>query len=514
MDKLSGVSRSIAAAPSLEHLPGDVLEKILHYLPVKLARNTFRLVNRNFLVGTDYLRTAGMLQTQIRNKVATESQRQAESHLASLISDCMNGAFPVALRCSMIMELIGTLPQLPAAAHADAMRVVLARCETIGEQTEPAFRQQSRAQCIHAYQRRSEQEPQLLKFTPANDEDARIAAGYFTEIDITAVPLKQVVSHLDHLLAAMDWADAMDDSEEGERALIILCEHCTDTFAQLNDAPASLKKDAAWGQLQALKTPFAQKALLLVPVRSMVCQAALVSVTLDLAEQASAMRRQAEKDGRDLILKTPDAMLSANLVALARSLFRKGVINTVIKRVEAWPDPVARLAMLRQLAIVAWEKGAMDHMERLCAGICKLDPPDAVALQAFMQANMKQLPSVRLEMATRDVMPYMLCVPSGLARVAALETLGMFLLVFLGKNQSARAQARFFALLEYSNRVHATLINTYYNSDEAELERRADAAKSTGGRAAAGAASSTTDPRTNPTYQAAMRMLKELKKQN
>ena len=208
MDKLSGVSRSIAAAPSLEHLPDDVLEKILHYLPVKLARNTFRLVNRNFLVGTDYLRIAGMLQTRIRNKVATESQRQAESHLASLIGDCMNSAFPVALRCSMIMELIGTLPQLPAAAHADAMRVVLARCETIGEQTEPAFRQQSMAQCIHAYQRRSEQEPQLLKFTPANDEEARIAAGYFTEIDITAVPPKQVVSHLDQIGLNRDAAAA------------------------------------------------------------------------------------------------------------------------------------------------------------------------------------------------------------------------------------------------------------------------------------------------------------------
>ena len=72
----------------------------------------------------------------------------------------------------------------------------------------------------------------------------------------------------------------------------------------------------------------------------------------------------------------------------------------------------------------------------------------------------------------------------------------------------------FFALLAYSNRVHATLINTYYHSDEAELERRANAAKSTGGGAAAGAASSMTDPRTNRTYQAAMRMLKELKKQN
>lgn len=226
------------------------------------------------------------------------------------------------------------------------------------------------------------------------------------------------------------------------------------------------------------------------------------------------MRKQAEKDGRNLIANTPDAMLIANVVPLSRSLFRKGVIYTLIKRVEAWPDPGARLPMLRQLAIVAWENGAMDLRERLCAGICKLDPPDAVALEAMMQANMDQRGSVRLEMATRDVIPYLLCVPSGLPRVAALETLGIFLLVVPERNQSTRAQARFTALLVYSIRAHAKLISTYYDSNEAELERRADAARSTGGGAAAGAASSTTGPRTNPTYVTMMRMLEEMKKQN
>lgn len=516
MDKLSGVSRITAAPPNLEQLPHDVLQKVLHYLPVKLARDAFRLINRHYLARTDYLRIAGMVQIRIRNKVAAESQQQAAGRLASLLGDCMNSAFSWDLRASMFNEIIGTLPQLSAAAHADALRLVLAQCDTMREQSGQAVRQQCMARCIHAYQRRTEHDPQLERFTPRNDEEARIAADYFgTRMDLAAVPLKAVIHHLEHLLAAMDWAEAMDHREAGERAMIIMCQHCTNAFGLLNDAPVSLKADAAWGQLPALKTRFAQKALLLVPVQSTICQAALISVILDLAEQGSAMRKQAEKDGRNLVARTPDAMLSANLVPLARNLFRKGVINTLIKRVESWPHPGARLAMLRQLAIVAWEVGAMDHMERLCAGICKLDPPDPVALQALMKANQQQRALIRLEMATRDIIPYLLCAPSGLPRVAALETLGIFMLIFPEKNQDARTQARFAALLHYANRGHASLIKTYYSSNEAELERHAGAARSTGGRApAAAAASATTDPSKNPTFVAMMRMLEEMKKQN
>ena len=514
MDKLSSTTRPVAAAAlNLQHLPDDVLRKILNYFPVKAARRTFRLLNRQFLIGTDYLRIAGMVQTRIRNKAATESQQRAESRFATLIDDCMNSAFPLALSSSLVVELIGTLPQLAPAAHAEAIRVVLARCSAIGEHAGDMARQKCMALCIHAYQLRTEQEPRLPLFKPGNDEEARIAAGYFTEIDVAATPTKQLVTHLEHLLAAMDWADAMEDSKEGEAALTLLCEHCTDTFLQLNHAPAPMKKEAAWAQLPALKIRFAQKALLLYPMRSMPCQAALVAVTLDLAVQDSAMRRQAEKDGQNLFAETPDAMLPANLTMLARSLFRKGVINTLIMRVQAWSDPVARLAMLRQLAIVAWEKGAMDYMEHLCANVSKLDPPDAAALQAFMQANMHQEPMVRLEMATRDVMPYLLCVPTGLPRVAALEAVGPFIAVVPGKNQSVRAQERFLALLNYSTRTNAKLMLTYYSSNEAELERHADAAKAASNPAAAGSASASSDPNNNPAYRAIMKMIEDLKKQ-
>lgn len=515
MDKLSSTPRPVAAAAlNLQHLPDDVLRKILHYFPVKATRRTFRLLNRQFLIGTDYLRIAGMVQTRIRSKAATESQQRAESRFATLIDDCMNSAFPLALSSSLVVELIGTLPQLAPAAHAEAMRVVLARCAAIGEHAGDMARQKWMALCIHAYQLRTEQEPRLPMFKPGNDEEARIAAAYFTEIDVAATPMKQLASHLEHLLAAMDWADAMDDSEEGDGVLTLLCEHCTDTFFQLNHAPAVMKKDAAWAQLPALKTRFAQKAVLLYPMRSVSCQAALVAVTLDLAVQDSAMRRQAEKDGQNLFAETPNAMLPANLAVLARSLFRKGVINTLIMRVEAWSDPVTRLAMLRQLAIVAWEKGAMDYMEYLCANISKLNPPDAVALQALMQANMHQGPMVRMEMVTRDVMPYLLCVPPGLPRVAALEAAGLFKAVVPELNQSVRAQERFLALLSYSTRTHARLIATYYSSNEAELERHADAAKAASNPTAAGGASARSDPNDNPAYRAVMQMFQNMKKQN
>jgi hypothetical protein len=515
MDKLSSVSRS-TAAPCLEHLPHDVLQHILHYFPIKGARNVFKMLAKGYLASTDYLRIAGLVQARIRNKVVGKSQQQAESRLASLIEDCMNTAFPVALRSALVMQLIETLPQLPGASHAAAMQIVLTHCGTIGEHAGQVAKQKCMAECIHAYQRRTELEPQLEKFRPANDEESRIAAGYFAaDLDHGSVPFMQVISHLTNLLAAMDSADAMDDSEEGDRAIAMMCGHCTELFAVLHGDAVTLQKNAGWGQIAVLKATFAAKATLLFPTRSLACQAALVSVVLDLSEQGSAMRKQAEKDGRNLIADTPNDMLSANLTPLATSLFRKGVINTLIKRVEAWPVPDARLGMLRQLAIVAWERGAMDHMEHLCASICKLVPPDPVALQALMQANLQKGAFDRMEISTRDVIPYLLCVPPGLPRVAAIETLGIFSLAMPELNQGIKAQRRFLSLLNYSIRARTTLIRRYYSSNEAELERVADAAKSNNGRSPAGSsASSSAGLRANPTYVAAMQMLEQFKKQN
>ena len=516
MDKLSTSSRSIASEPCFQHLPHEVLQQVLSYLPIKGARNVFKLLSRDYRVNTDYLRVAGLVQARIRDKVKIESQQQAESRLASLVGDCMNGAFPVALRSALIMELGGTLSQLPATLHAEALRFFLSQCGTIGEHAGPVARHKCMLQSIHAYQRRTELEPQLQKFMSVNDEEATIAADYFiADIDHGTVPLMQVIHHLAGLLAAMDGADAMNDSEQGDRAIAMMCEHCTDLFAVLDSDAVMLRNKAGWEQIAVLKARFAEKATLLFPARSMSCQAALVSVVLDLSGQGSAMRRQAEKDGRSLIARTPDAMLLENLAPLARTLFRRGVINTLIKRVEAWPEPGVKLGMLRQLAVVAWERGAMDHMERLCESICKLAPPDPVAMQALMQENSHKDGFSRMEIGTRDILPYLLCVPTGLPRVAAIEALGIFLLVLPEPKQSKKLQSRLLALCAYAVRAQAILMGRYYASNEPELERIADAAKAATIRPAmGGAASSTASPRTNPAYEAAMRMLEQHRQQN
>lgn len=507
---ISSLTCSVAAPAALEQLPGELLHSILHHLPVKTTRNAFKLINRNYLAGTDYLRIAGMVQTRIRNKVTATSSEQAERHLTSLINDCMNRAFPAALKHSLLMELIGTLSQLPAAMHADAMQFVLAQCNAIGEQCGPATRQACMTLCIHAYQNRSECEPQLEKFWPVTDEEIRIAAHYFAEdIDPASVPFPQLLNHLGSLLAAMDSANGMQDSEAGDRALTMLCNHCTDTFSVIDGGTEVLRKHAGWEQVANLKAAFARKALLLFPDKSVTCQAALLSITLAFAGKDSAMHKQAEIDGRDLIMAIPDALLALDLAPLATSLFRTDVVKLLIERVEGWTEPLERLAMLRQLATAAWERGEMSHMEQLCASISRMVPPDAVALQALMQANMQLRSAERLEFATRDVIPYLLCVPSGLTRVAALDTLGRMMEIVPDNGQGMKAKQRWTALRLYSLNAHGRLISTYYSSNERELERMADAA-----RLPVGAASLPTHPAINALLDAAMRVLAQPRSTN
>jgi hypothetical protein len=478
-DDVSSVSRSAPAPASLEQLPQDVLHEILHQLPVKTTRNAFKLVNRNYLAGTDYLRIAGMVQTRIRNKVTATSWAQAESHLTGLINDCMNKAFPAALRHSLLMELVGTLPQLPAAMHAEAMQFVLAQCNAIGEQCGPATRQACMTLCIHAYQHRSESEPQLEKFWPVTDEEVRIAASYFAEdIDPASFPFPQLLNHLNSLLAAMDSASGMQDSQAGDRALTMLCNHCTDTFTVIDGGAEVLRKNAGWEQVANLKAAFASKALLLFPGKSAACQAALLSITLAFAGKNSAMCKQAEMDGRDLIRAIPDTSLALALSAVATSLLRHDIGEQLIERVDAWPAPAERLAMLRQLATLAWEKGAMPQMERICARICKLTPPDPVALQALVQASMSRPAAERIDCATRDVIPYLLCVPSGLPRLAAFDAMLELIRAVPELKPGMKAQQRWSALRQYAIDAKLRMLTVHYSSNERELEQSANGASS------------------------------------
>src|SRR6476646_6354185 len=115
MDQLSRVSRN-TAEPCFDHLPADVLQHVLHYMPIKGARNVFKLLAKGYLVSTDYLRVAGLVQARIRNKVLGETQVQASNRFAGLIDDCMDHRLPASTTISLLMELINLLPALPAAA--------------------------------------------------------------------------------------------------------------------------------------------------------------------------------------------------------------------------------------------------------------------------------------------------------------------------------------------------------------------------------------------------------------
>lgn len=477
LSETPSASRVIAASSHLQQLPRELFQKIVHYLPVKTARNAFRLVNRDYLGGTEYLLMAGLLQTRIRNKVGTESQQQAESRLASLINDCMRDDFPAALKRSLIMELIETLPQLPAAAHAHAMRFVLARGDTIGRQAGQATRRDCMVRCIHGYQQRSEQAPQLESFTPANDEEARIAFAYFTGIDPTTVPLSQVIRHLDHLSLAMCRAELMSDGEEAERAMVFLYQYCIDTFTLLDGMPFYLKQGKAWAHILELKSLFAKPALLMLPLRTAPVQAVLVSLVLGFSAQGSAMYLQAESDGLALMEETSDAMLPSRLAWLANNLFHGGLVDVLIKRVQSRPDTVGRLAMLRQLAVVAWEKGAMGHMEKICAEICRLDPPDPAVLETLMQANTQKDKVARLDISTRDVLPYLLHVPPGPTRDAAVRSAAFFSIGITSLDTGLKERLRSAALYAYALSAMMKLKPDGQGSSEAKPDRRPDVAE-------------------------------------
>jgi hypothetical protein len=509
MDKLSSVSRS-TAAPSFEHLPHDVLQHVLHYLPIKGARNVFKLLAKGYLASTDYLRIAGLVRARIRSKVAAESQQQAESRLASLINDCMNGAFSVALRHSLIMDLIGTLPQLSGVSHAEAMRIVLIHCDLIGKHAGQVARQKCMAECIHAYQRRTELEPRLEKFRPANDKEARIAADYFlADLERPDVSFKVGIERLENLLDAMDWIAAMSSSDIGSQTLIMMCDYSTENFAQLDNPYAMVAKVVRSERHQTLRTKFAEKALLLLPAQSMTCQAALISVILDLSEEGSTIRMQGAKDGRNLIRKISDAELVKNMTRIATSLSHKGVINTLIDRVEAWPEPRARVSLLRQIAVVAWKKRATDAMERVCARICKMEPPDPVALNVLMQANMHIGIAARVELATRDVIPYLLCAAPGLARATAIKTLSRFMPMLPDFSNQPKQQRRMMALSTYGMMAQVRLIH------EAELKQISDAPRLQGDQNFNGDVMTLMeDPRFLPISATMSRLLSNVEKTN
>ncbi|RYF45349.1 MAG: hypothetical protein EOO38_16175, partial [Cytophagaceae bacterium] len=96
-------------------MPPDVLQHILHYLPIKGARNVFRLLSQGYLASTDYLRVAGLVRARIRSTAAETTQAQALQRFTVLAQDCMDQRLPAGTTSSLFLELVDLLPALPIA---------------------------------------------------------------------------------------------------------------------------------------------------------------------------------------------------------------------------------------------------------------------------------------------------------------------------------------------------------------------------------------------------------------
>lgn len=470
MDKIGAATRSPAVMAGIENLPCEVFQHILHYLPVRKTRDTFRRLNKAYHANTDYLRIAGLVQLRIGARVAAEKEQQALSRFNGLMNDCMDMRLPGAMKASLIMSLADTLAWLPTACRAGAMRDMLSLCSALGRESGLEVVRRCMQRCILAYQRSSDVDGRLSKFQPMNDEEACIAADHFVaDLDPTMVPCEQIINHLDDLLGAMDWANDVDSLEERGCLLSLMSDHCTSMFAMLNAAPDSLRKDPRWALVPQIGTRFARKALLLIPMQTISCQAALISVVLDLSLQERTLIRHAELDAQQLIRTTPDALMLASWKSVANGLCRNGVIDLLIKRAIAWPDRNCRLAMLKELAGIAWEKGAMGHMDRLCATISKIEPPDLALLKKLMEKSATGGVLERTELVTRDIIPYLKCVAPSPAQSNMIDMINAFMLVPITVEPGLKRNMRLNVLYSYFQQSYVHLLGTTVtNAAEAE----------------------------------------------
>jgi hypothetical protein len=128
-----------------------------------------------------------------------------------------------------------------------------------------------------------------------------------------------------------------------------------------------------------------------------------------------------------------------------------------------------------------------------------------------MQANMEESAFAHMEIASRDVIPYLLCAPPGLPRVAALDTLNLFMMKLPKFEQRLKVQLRYNKLFFYGLQARARLIGTYLNSNEPALERLAGAAMPAARRTADAASTpATAGPFAHPQANAMVHRLGQL----
>ncbi len=463
MDQLSRVSRN-TAAPCFEHLPADVLQHILHYLPIKGARNVFKLLAKGYLVSTDYLRVAGLVQARIRSKVAGETQVQALNRFAGLINDSMDHSLPATTTMSLLMELIHIMPFLPATALPAATGDVLASSKRMGVKAGRALREMCMERCIHTYQRRSEMDAQVPRFEPKDDEEAALAARHFCcDLDPAIVTLDQVLNHMENLEAAMAWAGRVADIDERGRLLGLMCAHGVATFAVFNQLANDSEQGGHAKRVQALRKKLALTAMQMLPGQAVRGQAALASMALEVSASDPDAYQLAVSAARRLLKHAPDSALLASWSSLAKSLFRAGVVDALINRACAWPEPKGRAAMLAEVASAAFEKGALAEMARLCAMINKLVPPRTAPLYELMDKHADTRGAARVEVIVRELVQPLKALPAGLEKFVLIAAASAFIFAPLRHEPGMSSEVRLGILMRLCFESYKELIDKTFS---------------------------------------------------
>jgi hypothetical protein len=475
MDKLSSVSRSTAAAPCFEHLPHDVLQHVLHYLPIKGARNVFKLLAKSYLASTDYLRIAGLVQSRIRSKVLGETQVQASNRFAGLANDCMDARLPVSTTISLLMELINLLPALPVAALPAATRAVLVSSKRLGDKAGRELSEKCMERCIHTYQRRSEMDPQVPRFEPLDDDEAKLAARHFcSELDPSIVTLDQVLNHMENLHAAMAWVGRVANTDERGRLLAPICTHGVATFIVFNQMVDDIRDGGHAQRVQALRNKLAHAAMQMLPAQTVQGQAALISLALEASSNDRTAYQLAVAAARRLLRQTPDSALRASWATIAEGLFRNGVLDDLIKRACAWPKPEDRAAMLAQVASAAFKKGALVELDSLCAMINKLVPPQAVRLYELIRKHADTCGAARVEVIVRELIPPLIALPAGLEKFVLIAAASAFIFAPLKHEPGMSSEVRLGMLLRFCFESYKKLVEATFSVSVAgdQLMRR------------------------------------------
>ena len=428
MDNLTHASRSIAVGPCFEQLPRDVLQQVLQYLPIKGARNVFRLLAKGYLASTDYLRIAGLVQARIRRQAMEQKQEQASHRFARLLDDCMDHRLPAATSSSLLMELIDLLPVLPAADLSAAMRSVLASGKRLGEQAGNEVRARCMERCIDSYQSRSEADTDLPGFEPMDDEEAALAARHFrcNSQPFFASP-QQVLRQMENLHAAIAWTGKVTDADERVRLLGRMCRHGVTTFAMFNQMDQELRHGGKLQRAQALRSKLTHTAMQLLPAQDVEGQVALVSLVLEVAANERSAYQLAVTAGRHLLRQMPDSVLLSSWPVIAKGLFRSGLVKSLIQRANAWPEPQARAAMLAQVASAAFDKGALAELDSVCAMVNELVPPRTAPLYKLIERHRDTHGKARAEVIMRELIPPLMALPAGLEKCALIAAASAFI---------------------------------------------------------------------------------------